>query len=77
MTEAMPFLQKHDITFLRPPPIRRGIFICRRLTAWDRSRRHRKCIFCRGVSQNNTSLYGRFMLQCKRERGTINPDSIV
>lgn len=25
MTEAMPFLQKHDITFLRPPPIERGI----------------------------------------------------
>ena len=23
MTEAMPFLQKYDITFLRPPPIRR------------------------------------------------------
>ena len=22
MTEAMPFLQKFDITFLRPPPIR-------------------------------------------------------
>ena len=21
MTEAMPFLQKYDITFLRPPPI--------------------------------------------------------
>ena len=27
MTEAMPFLQKYDITFLRPPTIRRGIFI--------------------------------------------------
>ena len=27
MTEAMPFLQKHDITFLRPPPIGRGSFI--------------------------------------------------
>ena len=26
MTEAMPFLQKYDITFLRPPTIRRGIF---------------------------------------------------
>ena len=24
MTEAMPFLQKHDITFLRPPTIRSG-----------------------------------------------------
>ena len=24
MTEAMPFLQKHDITFLRPPTISRG-----------------------------------------------------
>ncbi len=23
MTEAMPFLQKYDITFLRPPTIRR------------------------------------------------------
>ena len=26
MTEAMPFLQKHDITFLRPPTIRSGVF---------------------------------------------------
>ncbi len=26
MTEAMPFLQKYDITFLRPPTICRGIF---------------------------------------------------
>ncbi len=24
MTEATPFLQKYDITFLRPPPISRG-----------------------------------------------------
>lgn len=24
MTEAMPFLQNYDITFLRPPPIRAG-----------------------------------------------------
>ena len=24
MTEAMPFLQKYDITFLRPPTIKRG-----------------------------------------------------
>lgn len=24
MTEAMPFLQKYDITFLRPPTIRPG-----------------------------------------------------
>ena len=29
MTEAMPFLQKYDITFLRPPPICRGLFACR------------------------------------------------
>ena len=29
MTEAMPFLQKYDITFLRPPTIAAGdIFIC-------------------------------------------------
>ena len=27
MTEAMPFLQNYDITFLRPPPIRRGNFL--------------------------------------------------
>jgi len=27
MTEAMPFLQKYDITFLRPPTIYGGIFI--------------------------------------------------
>ena len=26
MTEAMPFLQKYDITFLRPPAIREGVF---------------------------------------------------
>ena len=26
MTEAMPFLQKYDITFLRPPTIRRPLF---------------------------------------------------
>ena len=26
MTEAMPFLQKYDITFLRPPTIPKGIF---------------------------------------------------
>ena len=25
MTEAMPFLQKYDITFLRPPTVRRGL----------------------------------------------------
>ena len=25
MTEAMPFLQKYDITFLRPPTICRGL----------------------------------------------------
>ena len=29
MTEAMPFLQKYDITFLRPPTIDRGIFCVR------------------------------------------------
>ena len=28
MTEAMPFLQKYDITFLRPPPIKAGAFLC-------------------------------------------------
>lgn len=27
MTEAMPFLQKYDITFLRPPTITRGPFV--------------------------------------------------
>lgn len=27
MTEAMPFLQKYDITFLRPPTISRGVRI--------------------------------------------------
>ena len=27
MTEAMPFLQKYDITFLRPPTIAKGRFI--------------------------------------------------
>ncbi len=28
MTEAMPFLQKYDITFLRPPTINSRIIIC-------------------------------------------------
>ena len=28
MTEAMPFLQKYDITFLRPPTIWAGAFPC-------------------------------------------------
>lgn len=28
MTEAMPFLQKYDITFLRPPTIPGGAFRC-------------------------------------------------
>lgn len=27
MTEAMPFLQKYDITFLRPPTIMVGVFV--------------------------------------------------
>lgn len=27
MTEAMPFLQKYDITFLRPPTIQRESFV--------------------------------------------------
>ena len=27
MTEAMPFLQKYDITFLRPPTIWSGFFV--------------------------------------------------
>lgn len=29
MTEAMPFLQKYDITFLRPPTIRSGVILWR------------------------------------------------
>lgn len=28
MTEAMPFLQKYDITFLRPPAIAPGGLFC-------------------------------------------------
>ena len=28
MTEAMPFLQNYDITFLRPPPFAEGAFYC-------------------------------------------------
>lgn len=30
MTEAMPFLQKYDITFLRPPTIGRVLCFCAR-----------------------------------------------
>ena len=26
MTKAMPFLRKYDITFLRPPPFKGGLF---------------------------------------------------
>ena len=33
MTEAMPFLQKYDITFLRPPAISRRDFL-NMLKAW-------------------------------------------
>lgn len=29
MTEAMPFLRKYDITFLRPPTILSGRFHCK------------------------------------------------
>ena len=35
MTEAMPFLQKYDITFLRPPPIDAGCFFA---PLWSRSK---------------------------------------
>ena len=31
MTEAMPFLQKYDITFLRPLPIMPEFFYCQAL----------------------------------------------
>ena len=34
MTEAMPFLQKYDITFLRPPTIRRGQLVKKVRTAF-------------------------------------------
>ena len=38
MTEAMPFLQNYDITFLRPPTIRRGYFFeisyCKNAKMW-------------------------------------------
>ena len=33
MTEAMPFLQKYDITFLRPPTIPGGSFRLRAMGA--------------------------------------------
>ena len=32
MTEAMPFLQKFDITFLRPPTIPAGYFFIKKET---------------------------------------------
>lgn len=31
MTEAMPFLQKYDITFLRPPTIGAAFYVLRRI----------------------------------------------
>lgn len=49
MTEAMPFLQKYDITFLRPPTIMHRVFFClvshgRSETKWkglDKYQNHR------------------------------------
>ena len=38
MTEAMPFLQKYDITFLRPPTICRGLCLVCHLRAWETTR---------------------------------------
>lgn len=37
MTEAMPFLQKYDITFLRPPTIPRGFPLISRRLQWHRN----------------------------------------
>ena len=34
MTEAMPFLQKFDITFLRPPTIGTELFCIPKTTRW-------------------------------------------
>lgn len=36
MTEAMPFLQKYDITFLRPPTILQRGFFCVLYTTWNK-----------------------------------------
>ena len=35
MTEAMPFLQKYDITFLRPPTIPAGGFFSAENRMWQ------------------------------------------
>ena len=40
MTEAMPFLQKYDITFLRPPTICKRVFVSRK----DTFLRRRLCV---------------------------------
>ena len=37
MTEAMPFLQKYDITFLRPPTIRAAVFLLSRRLLFSRT----------------------------------------
>ena len=34
MTEAMPFLQKYDITFLRPPTIQAALFLYKENRRW-------------------------------------------
>lgn len=41
MTEAMPFLQKYDITFLRPPTIGRALFFTEFLTERGESLLHK------------------------------------
>ena len=38
MTEAMPFLQKYDITFLRPLPIAHSVFFYYWASTWPNSR---------------------------------------
>ena len=51
MTEAMPFLQKFDITFLRPPTIRRGGF----LREPGRDTGGRAAVACQQAAKNGRS----------------------
>jgi len=47
MTEAMPFLQKYDITFLRPPAIPRVFFYdAKCISSLVKTDKYGKILFC-------------------------------
>ena len=80
MTEAMPFLQKYDITFLRPPTIlQRGFCVCRRHTLhrgplrWvlcgrDRSSLQRTQLYTKGAQCARLRAERYFLRRTRRRR---------